>query len=142
MSQRIERKSFIEKMIVGMHGQGKVDNVSKMSERAGRSRTTKFESGRTELSMDPWSKLINSTKKLLFRMISSRNLYNVKFNGIELESKLLKSTSDREIATTLNFINLGIDLQTVIRIPTLKLKIHGKLFLKVESRTSVTFTKP
>ena len=43
-------------------------------------------------------------------MISSRNLYNVKFNGIELESKLLKSTSDREIATTLNFINLGTDL--------------------------------
>ena len=43
-------------------------------------------------------------------MISSRNLYNVKFNGIELESKLLKSTSDREIATSLNFINLGIDL--------------------------------
>ena len=44
-------------------------------------------------------------------MISSRNLYNVKFNGIELESKLLKSTSDREIASSLNFINLGIDLQ-------------------------------
>ena len=43
-------------------------------------------------------------------MISSRNLYNVKFNGIELESKLLKSTSDREIATSLNFINLGTDL--------------------------------
>ena len=43
-------------------------------------------------------------------MISSRNLYNVKFNGIELESKLLKATSDREIATSLNFINLGIDL--------------------------------
>ena len=44
-------------------------------------------------------------------MISSRNLYNVKFNGIELESKLLKSTSDREIASSINFINLGIDLQ-------------------------------
>jgi len=40
-------------------------------------------------------------------MISSRNLYNVKFNGIELESKLLKTTSEREIATSLNFINLG-----------------------------------
>ena len=77
--------------------------------------------------MDPWSKLFSQLEKLLFRMISSRNLYNVKFNGIELESKLLKTTSEREIATSLNFINLGIDLHFPFKVYSFIPETHNPI---------------